>query len=70
MIQIVILVALCFVVYKIVTSLRREKALKCRSCYHCKRLFDDGVICRYGSREVFKNQVHVENCQDYRRARG
>ena len=40
---------------------------KCATCLHCRKLFDDGTLCGYGSREVFKNQVHVENCMDYER---
>ena len=39
--------------------------LKCSTCTHCRKLFDDGALCGYGSKEVFKNEVHIANCTDY-----
>lgn len=45
---------------------------KCRDCAHCRGIVSDGVICGFGNREVFKNEVHIANCVDHRRraARG
>jgi len=40
---------------------------KCRDCRHCGKLFVDGVLCRYGDRETFKNPTHISNCMDYER---
>ena len=44
---------------------------KCADCAHSRGIYPDGVICGFGAREVFKNDVHVANCVDHRRrARG
>ena len=40
---------------------------KCASCRYCRTVFHDGTLCSFGPREVFKNEVHVSNCVDYRR---
>lgn len=45
--------------------LTRETKLKCRNCVHCKKLFHDGSICRFGTKETFKTIVHIENCMDH-----
>jgi hypothetical protein len=53
----------------LVPSLRRSH--KCEDCAHNRGIYPDGVICGFGAREVFKNDVHVANCVDHRRrARG
>jgi hypothetical protein len=41
--------------------------LPCATCANCGKLFDDGVLCRFGNREVFKTEAHIANCMDYRR---
>ena len=38
--------------------------IKCDGCRHLRRKFPDGVMCGYGSREVFKTMVHVRMCGD------
>jgi hypothetical protein len=38
---------------------------KCRGCRHLRRAFDDGVMCGYGSREVFKTAAHIRMCGDW-----
>jgi hypothetical protein len=39
---------------------------KCRDCRNCGKIFDDGVICRFGGKETFKNETHVGNCIDWK----
>lgn len=46
-----------------------KSKFKCATCKNCKTLFDDGVLCVYGSRETFKNETHIANCQDHEFAR-
>ena len=41
----------------------------CATCRHRGKLFDDGVLCRFDDREVFKNETHIRNCIDYERER-
>jgi len=41
--------------------------LKCATCRHCRKLFEDGSLCAYGKSETFKNLVHIHNCVDYER---
>lgn len=48
--------------------LAARPTVKCATCRHCRKLFDDGTLCGFGSRETFKNAVHVDNCMDYRKA--
>lgn len=38
---------------------------KCAGCIHRGRLDEDGVLCRFGQRETFKNSVHIANCTDF-----
>jgi hypothetical protein len=38
---------------------------KCRDCQHLRRSFDDGVMCGYGTREVFKTRVNIRMCGDW-----
>ena len=42
-------------------------SFKCATCRHCGTLSDDGVLCRFGRTETFKNTVHISNCMDYER---
>ena len=67
--QIIIIVAIVIgLLYFLTRAIRNLPARsKCYTCRHCRKLFEDGTLCGYGSREVFKNQVHVENCMDYER---
>jgi len=44
---------------------RGSRRFKCHDCRHCRRLFDDGVMCGYGDREVFKNSRHIAMCGDW-----
>lgn len=55
----------CGVVYFISVLLRPKPRFKCATCRHAGRISSDGVMCRYGSTEVFKNPVHIENCMDH-----
>ncbi len=41
--------------------------LPCATCRHCRKLFDDGATCAFGSRETFKNETHIRNCIDYQK---
>ena len=43
----------------------RGPRFKCATCRHCGRLDRDGVMCRFGTKEVFKNAIHIENCMDH-----
>jgi hypothetical protein len=44
---------------------RRAGRFKCHDCQHLRRTFDDGVMCGYGSREVFKTRAHISMCPDW-----
>ncbi len=48
----------------------RRTGFPCGTCTNCGNVFPDGVICRFGGRETFKNEVHIANCADYRRRTG
>jgi hypothetical protein len=70
------LVLVAGIIYLIVRLTRRgglrgprggKKRFKCHDCRHCRRLFDDGVMCGYGDREVFKNARHIAMCGDWSR---
>ena len=41
------------------------RRFKCHDCEHLRRSFDDGVMCGYGSREVFKTRAHIRMCGDW-----
>ena len=73
LLQLLILVALGWVGYRIYQSATGGSApasrFKCATCKNCGALFDDGVLCRYGAKETFKNETHIANCQDYVRGR-
>ena len=72
MLRIVLVVAIVFVVYRFLAgrgSGRSRSGFKCATCRHCKALFDDGALCRYGDRETYKNPVHISNCTDYQSGR-
>ena len=43
---------------------------KCRDCRHLRRSFDDGVMCGYGTREVFKTPANIRMCGDWEPAAG
>jgi hypothetical protein len=68
------LVLVAGIIYLIVRLTRRGglrmprrggRRFKCHDCRHCRRLFDDGVMCGYGNREVFKNARHIAMCGDW-----
>jgi hypothetical protein len=44
---------------------RRAGRFKCHDCQHQRRTFDDGVMCGYGDREVFKTRAHIRLCPDW-----
>lgn len=44
---------------------RRPRRFKCHDCEHLRRTFDDGVMCGYGAREVFKTRAHISMCPDW-----
>jgi hypothetical protein len=39
--------------------------LKCRTCRHCRRLDADGVMCAFGTKQVFKNPAQIDMCPDH-----
>ena len=43
----------------------RRPRFKCHDCRHLRRTFDDGVMCGYGEREVFKTRAHISMCPDW-----
>ncbi len=47
---------------------KRGRRIKCDGCRHLRRKFDDGVMCGYGSREVFKTSAHIRMCGDWQAA--
>lgn len=74
--RILVVLVVLFILYRVILFVlgRSDSPLtvgstpeKCRTCEHAARLFHDGVICRYGEKETFKNLVHIDNCPDYRR---
>ena len=54
-----------FLLYRFLKGFFGEPRFRCASCRHCGSLDSDGVICRFGRRETFKNPVHIQNCMDY-----
>ncbi len=44
---------------------RRSSKFKCHDCRFMRKTFDDGVMCGYGSAEVFKNRRHIAMCPDW-----
>lgn len=43
---------------------RRGPRIRCDGCAHLRRRFDDGAMCGYGSKEVFKTLAHIRMCGD------
>ena len=39
---------------------------KCRTCRHCRKLFEDGVMCAYRDSQVFKNPAQIDMCPDHK----
>lgn len=65
-VRFIIFAVIAIVVWRIVrVILSPARSFKCKTCRHCKRVDQDGSICMYGSKETFKNPVHIENCTDY-----
>jgi len=46
-----------------------RRRIRCDGCAHLRRRFDDGVMCGYGSKEVFKTAAHIRMCGDWQAAR-
>jgi len=65
---ILVLVALVFAVVRL-TGARRlgggRRRFKCHDCRHLRRSFDDGVMCGYGTREVYKTPANIRMCGDW-----
>ncbi len=40
---------------------------KCKTCRHCRKVYDDGVMCRYLDKQVFKNPAQINMCPDHER---
>jgi len=55
------------VVFRWIFGGTRVPDVKCATCSHCRRLFDDGVMCGFGHREVYKNPAQVDMCPDHER---
>ena len=66
LIRLLVFGALIYVAYRLFVSLfPRRPRFKCATCRHCARLDADGVMCRFGDKETFKNPIHIENCIDF-----
>ena len=48
---------------------RGARRFKCHDCQHLRKGLDDGVMCGYGNREVFKTPAHIRMCGDWTPAR-
>ena len=46
---------------------RNPQGFKCAFCLYCKRIDDDGVLCKAGKTPTFKTPVHINNCMDFTR---
>lgn len=73
LIQFLVIGLAIYVGYRLVTRMLggtggRRGGFPCETCRNCKTLFDDGVICSFGSKETFKNETHIANCKDWERA--
>ena len=53
---------ICWLISKMIS---RKPRFKCATCRHCARMDHDGVICRFGQKETFKNPTHITNCPDF-----
>lgn len=58
------------IVYAVIRLARRRQSggsrrFKCHDCRHLRRSFDDGVMCGYGTSEVFKTRAHISMCPDW-----
>lgn len=62
------------VVFLVLRAARRRgtgggRRIRCDGCAHLRRRFDDGVMCGYGTKEVFKTSAHIRMCGDWEAAR-
>jgi len=46
-----------------------RRRIRCDGCAHLRRRFDDGAMCGYGTKEVFKTLAHIRMCGDWEAAR-
>ena len=46
---------------------RNTQRFKCAFCLYCKRMDEDGVLCKAGKTPTFKTPVHINNCMDFTR---
>lgn len=44
-----------------------ETPFQCKTCRHCRKLFDDGVRCGFGTKETFKTPAQIGMCPDHER---
>lgn len=63
----VLLAGIVYLVHRITRrgGLRRARKFKCHDCRYMRKTFEDGVMCGYGSAEVFKNPRHIAMCPDW-----
>jgi hypothetical protein len=40
----------------------RRPKVKCATCIHCRKLFDDGVMCGFKDKEVYKTPAQIDMC--------
>ncbi|MFQ5600034.1 MAG: hypothetical protein ACE5G2_05720 [Candidatus Krumholzibacteriia bacterium] len=66
LIGLVFLVGVIYFVHRMTRGGRRgRRRFKCHDCLYMRKVFDDGAMCSYGDREVFKNPRHIAMCPDW-----
>lgn len=67
LIRLLLVAGFLWFIYRLVFGSSRSRLgnVKCSTCRHAGLLDEDGVLCRYGARETFKNSVHIGNCLDF-----
>lgn len=71
LVRLLLVAGFLWLIYRLVFGSRRAwlRDIKCSTCRHAGLLDEDGVLCRYGARETFKNTVHIGNCLDFQPVR-
>ena len=64
---VVVLVAVIAAIGRLTRGRRQRggRQFKCHDCLHLRKGFDDGVMCGYGTREVFKTPANIRMCGDW-----